>query len=279
MIYTATARAADLAAQGEENNPFVAFTNAGASATLTGTSTLTDGDKANAFNGSTYDYWLPNVPSGGIAALQMQFGSAASYSFAAIVAHNLADYSATVSVQNSADGVTWADAGAGTVTPTDNAPIAWRMPLSGNDAAYWRFYITGLTEDDPIYIGAAFLGNELVFPRRFYQGFSPVIEPTEIAMQSNVTEGGNFVGSSVVRSGSTINAGLQHVAPTFIRGDDFRAFMTAFNGGSPFFFGWRPGKYPEDLHYCWRTSGVIRPENTGPHELMSFSFSARVYDE
>lgn len=278
MIYTATARAADLAANGEENNPFVAHTNAGASATLSGTAVLTDGAATNAFTGTTYDYWLPNV-SGTTAELEMQFGADASYSFAAIAAHNLSDYGATVSVQNSADGITWADAGAGTVTPADNAPIAWRMAASGNDADYWRFYITGLTASDPIYIGVAFLGNDLVMPRRFYQGFSPVLQPTEVALQSNVSEGGNYVGSSVVRRGSTLQAQFDYLAPAFVRGTGFQAFQTDFNNGAPFFFGWRPQKYPEDLHYCWRTGNVIRPENTGPKDFMGYQFSARVHEE
>lgn len=278
MIYTATARAADLAANGEENNPFVAFENAGASATLSGTATLTDGAATNAFTGTTYDYWLPNV-TGTTAELEMQFGADASYSFAGIAAHNLSDYGATVSVQNSADGITWADAGAGTVTPADNAPIVWRMAAAGNDADYWRFYITGLTASDPIYIGVAFLGNDLVMQRRFYQGYAPVLQPTEVTIQSNVSEGGNYVGSSVVRRGSTLQAQFNHLSPSFVRGTDFQAFQTAFNTAQPFFFGWRPQKYPEDVHYCWRTGNAIRPENTGPNEFMGCQFSARAYDE
>ena len=277
MIYTATARAADLAANGEQNNPFVAFENAGASATLGGTATLTDGAAANAFTGTTYDYWLPNV-TGTSVELKMTFSTAATYSFAAIAAHNLSDYGATISVQNKASGF-FADAGAGTVTPTTNDPIAWRMPASGNDDEEWRFLISGLTASDPIYIGVAFLGNDLVMQRRFYQGYAPVLQPTEVTTQSNVSEGGNYVGSSVVRRGSTLQARFNHLSPSFVRGTDFQAFQTAFNTTQPFFFGWRPQKYPEDLHYCWRSGNAIRPENTGPKDFMGCQFSARAYDE
>lgn len=277
MIYTATARATALSASSEENNPFFAHENAGASATFGGTAALTDGAAANAFAGTTNDYWLPDV-TGTTAALQMQFTAAGTYSFAAIAAHNLADLAATVSVQNSSDGVTWADAGAGTVTPADNGPIVWRMVTSGNDATFWRFYITGLLIGDPLYIGTAFLGDDLVMPRRFYQGFSPVLQPTEIALQSNVSEGGNYIGSSVVRRGSTLQADFTYLDPSFVRGTGFAAFMTSFNTGQPFFFGWRPDKYAEDVHYCWRTGGGIRPENTGPRDLMGLQIGARVYE-
>lgn len=280
MIYTATSRAADLAANGEENNPFVAFENAAASATLSGSLTLTDGARANGFTGTTYDYVLPDVPVSGNWSIIMQFATARSCSFGAIVAHNLADFSgAQVRVARSTDGITYTDAGAGTVTPADNGPIAWRMPVSGNDAEYWAFSFAGLTEDDPLRIGGFFLGDELVMQRRFYQGYAPVLQPTEIALQSNVSEGGNFVGSSVVQRGSTLQAQFSHISPSFIRGDDFQAFQSSFNTGAPFFFGWRPDKYPEDLHYCWRTGNTIRPTNTGPKDFMGFDFSARVYDE
>lgn len=276
-IVTATARAAVLAVNGEENNPFVAYDNIGATGTLTSTTTLTDGAAANAFTGTTYDYWLPDVPVGGIAALQSQVTSQ-TFSFAAIAAHNLADYGATIRVQNSADGTTWADAGAGAVTPTDNGPIAWRMVKSGNSQPYWRFYITGLDEDDPIYIGVAFLGNDLVMPRRFYQGYAPVITPTDVRIANNISDGGQFLGSSFVANGSSLDANFAHVSPTFIRGDDFKGFMRHFNKAKPFWFGWRPDKYVADLHYCWRSGNALRPTNSGPHELMDFGFSASVHE-
>lgn len=278
MIYTATARAADLAANGEENNPFVAFENAGASAILSGATTLTDGAAANAFTGTTYDYWLPVVPVSGACGIIMQLPTARNCSFAAIAAHNLADLGGSVRLYNSPDGVTYTQI-TNVITPSDNAPIAFRLPASGNERQYWSIWFSGLTENDPLHVGVAFLGDELVMQRRFYQGYAPVLQPTEITMQSNVSEGGNYVGSSVVRRGSTLQAQFNHLSPSFVRGDDFQAFQTAFNTGQPFFFGWRPQKYPEDLHYCWRTGNAIRPENTGPKDFMGCQFSARAYDE
>lgn len=274
MIYTSATRQATLDAAGEENNPFVAWDNLGAAGTLGGTAVLTDGARANAFTGTTYDYWLPNV-SGTSATLSVQFGAATSISFAGIAAHNLSDLGASVALEHSPDGVTWTDAGYGAATPADNDAIAFR--IAATSRGYWRFNVTGLSAADPLYFGVAFLGDDLIFPRRFYQGFAPVIEPTEVQLQSNVSVGGNLLGSSVVSEGSTLSAAFQNVPASFVRDDDFRSFMRAFNRGTPFFFGWRPDKYAQDVHYCWRDGAVIRPDNAGPLDYMSVAMEARVY--
>ena len=275
-IATAPSRASILADQ--VNNPFVAHVNIGATATLGGTAGVTGGGASNAVNGNTYSYWLPNVTST-TANLRFTFGSARTVSFAAIEAHNLADYGATISVQRSTDGgVNWNDAGAGPVTPADNRAIAWRMVTVGNDAADWRFQITGLTSGDDIAIGVAFLGDELVIPRRLYQGFSPILTPTEVGLQSNVSVGGHLLGSSVVQQGSTLQADITNVDPSFLRGADWLAFQRAFNRGTPAFFAWRPTKYGTDLHYIWRDGQVIRPTNSGPRDLMALQIAARAYE-
>ena len=275
-IATAPSRASILADQ--VNNPFVAHVNVGAGATLAGTSTVAGGGASNAVNGNTYSYWIPDVTSSS-ANLRFTFGTARTVSFAAIEAHNLADYDATISVQRSTDGgTTWVDAGAGAVTPTDNRAIAWRMVAIGNDAANWRFQITGLTSGDDIAIGVAFLGDEIVIPRRLYQGFAPILTPTEVGLQSNVSVGGHLLGSSVVQQGSTLQADISNIDPAFLRGATWLDFQRAFNRGAPAFFAWRPTKYGTDLHYIWRDGQEIRPVNSGPRDLMSLQIAARAYE-
>ena len=274
---TAPLRSIELSNEGRANNPFVAWENLGAAATLGGTAVLTGGDQANAVTGSTYDKWRPDVTTTE-AALSFDFGGAVNISFAAIAAHNASDHGATVSVQRSDDGSTWADAGAGDVTPGDNQAIAFRMVTSGNAYRYWRFRFTGLTSGDALSVGVAFMGNDLVIPRRLYQGFSPVLTPTEVQLQSNVSVGGHLLGSSVISKGSTLSAAVSSVGAAFVRSADWLAFQRAFGDGSGFFFGWRPYKYPQDIHYCWRDGGVIRPTNSGPRDLMTIEFGARAYN-
>lgn len=259
----------------QTNHPFFAWENLAAAATLGGTTTLTGGAASNAVNMNTHSYWLPDV-STTTASLIVDLGSAASIGFAAIVAHNLFTYGGSVQVRRGTDGVSWSDAGAGSVTPTNNSPIAWRWVASSY--RYWQFYFTGLTSGDDLAVGVAFLGNELVMPRPFYQGFSPILTPTEVELQSNVSVGGNYLGSSVIKRGSTLQAEWNNLSPTFVRGTSWLSFQRHFNDGLPFFFGWRPAKYPQDIHYAWRQGGTIRPNNSGPKDWMSLGIDARVYE-
>jgi hypothetical protein len=273
-IAISSAKWADLSAQGYLNNPFVAWENLGAATTLSGTAVVTGGDRANSVSGSTYDKWRPDVTTAE-ALLKFDFGSATSIDFASIGAHNAFTYAASVVIEYSADDVTYTDCGAGSVTPSDNRVIAWRFATVS--ARYWRFKFTGLTSGDDLSVGVAFLGVELVIPRRFYQGFSPVLTPTDVQLQSNVSVGGHLLGGSVISRGSTISASISNIDASFIRGASWLAFQTAFGEGQGFFFAWRPEKYASDVYYCARSGDVIRPENTGPRDLMSVQIDARVY--
>lgn len=276
-IATAAARLAELIAAGEENWPIIAFRNQAGTATLGGTGVLADGARENAVLGSTYSYWLPNV-TGTFATLRFTFPSARTISAAAIAAHNIGTLGATVQIRRSTDGGTsWADAGAGTVTPADDSPILWRMITSGNDAVDWEIRVTGLTAGAPLYIGVAFMGTLIAVPTRIYAGFSPVIRPTEVQLQSNVSVGGNLLGSSVISTGSRIAAQFDLVPQGFGRGALVN-FIQHFNRGQGFFFGWRPNAHPEDIHYCWREGEALRFTNMGVLDMIQFSLSMRVYE-
>ena len=277
-LYSA-ARTTELTTAGQLENPFIAWDNAGALSTtvLGGTATLTDGAAANAVSGTTYDYWLPNV-TGTLARLQATFPTARTLGCVAIAAHNLFTLGATIQVQRSTDaGATWLDAGAGSITPTNNSPLVFRMATSGNNAADWRLNITGLTASAPLYVGVAFFGNDMVFPRRFYKDFAPALAPTEVQLQSNVSVGGNLLGNSVIAQGSTLAASFRNLDAAWVRGT-LLPFMPHYNKGKGFFFGWRPATYPQDVHYCWRDGATLRPTNAGPLAFMSMEMQMRAHE-
>lgn len=276
-IVISSARASALAAAGESNNPFVAWNNVGAAAVLGGSTVLTGGERANAVSGSTYDKWRP-AASGSNKTLSFDFTTPVTISFAAIAAHNLFTLGGAASVQWSDDNVSWSAGGAGTITPTDNSPMAWRMDTAATARRYWRFVFTGVDGAELLSVGVAFMGSELVIPRRFYQGFSPVLTPTEVELQSNVSVGNELLGSSVIGRGSTLQATVNNVPATFVRGASWLSFQRHFNDGGGAFFGWRPEKYADDLHYIWRDGSTIRPTNSGPRDLMTIEMAARVYN-
>lgn len=274
MIVVSERRDLDLHVADVQNNPFVGFTNLAASATLGGTAVLADGARSNAVDGNTYDYWVPNV-SGAEAVFTVDLGAAAVITMASIAAHTLHVWGATARIERSTDGTTWVDGGAGPVTPSEDHAVAWRM--AGNvSARYWRLRLTGLTAGDRPAIGVIWFGRELIFPDRTMSGASPALRATDVQLQSNVSVGGNLMGSNIVAKGATVSLSLPRVPVEFVRGD-LLPFIDHFNSGRGFVYGWRPTQYPTDLHWCWRDGGTLRPAHSGVLHLMTVEFGARAY--
>lgn len=277
-ISTDSTLAASLAAVGLQNNPFVAWDNFAASAAeittpTPGATELTPG--INAVSGGTYNFWSATPNGSDIVRLRFDLGSAKAVTFAGIAAHNLADIGATLTLESSTDDSVWSPVAAAAVTPADNGAIGFRMTAA--TARYWRFTITDAGGD--AVIGVAFIGAELLIGSRLYQGYAPPITPTEVALKTNVSEGGHLLGNSAVFQGSSATAQLNNLAPSDLRGAAWKGFQSAYNGGKPFFWAWRPTKYPADLFYAWRSGAALRPQNTGPLDLMSIEMAMRFYDE
>lgn len=272
-IAVSSARATALSSAEESNNPF--FTGV----SLTGTLSTSIGTQVlsadNSMTETTFDSWTATPDGSNIAALQLVLAGNESPKFGAIAVHNLSEVSATVSLQYSTNsGSTWTDAGAGTVTPSDNQAIGWR--ITGITADYWRVYITGATDD--VSIGRLWLGDEIIMPRRFYQGYAPPLTPTEVVLETNESEGAHLLGSRVIRRSSKVQASFANLEASFVRGATWLAFQRRFNDGAGTFFAWRPTKYG-DLHYGWRDGGQLIPQNSGPQDRMSLEVNMRLYDE
>lgn len=273
MIRHSAERLAGLAVAGRQNNPFVAWDNALRRATLSGDAVTADGARENAATWSTYDRWRP-TGDGAQQIIALIGADETPVSFLGLAAHNLAAIGATVQwAYNVADvGGTWVDLEA---VAADDGPMAWRfVPVT---ARRWRLSVT-VPSGKSANVGVIFIGTETVIPTTFYQGFAPRILPTEIELDSNVSEGGNLLATAVVRQGSTMSASLTMLPERFVRGQEFIAFMEWFNRSRGVFFAWRPAKYAQDLHYGWRNGGVIRPENSGPRDFMSAGIEMRLFD-
>lgn len=277
-IIISAARASTLATAGTSNNPFVLWDNLGASGTWTTDVGTEVNSAAYAGTGTTYDQWSATPTAGGDAAVEVDLGSAQSVSMVAIAAHNGGALGADVSAWYSSTGLagSWTSVGAA-ASPTDNQAICWYF--ADTSARYWRvFFNQAPGATDEAICGVVFVGNPLTITQRIYQGYRPPITPTEVALQSNVSEGGHLLGSSAVKRASTASTEIRHITDSTIRSAAWKGFQTHFNEGGGFFWAWRPTKYG-DLHYAWRNGSVIAPENTGPRAYMNARLEMRFYDE
>jgi len=265
-ITTTISRASALVSAGTVNNPFVTGAiDTGTASTTVGTQVLA---AANAVSGSTYDPWVV-TPATGAATWQYVFDAAQVVSFIGIAAHNVT--SAVTVAYSTNSGGAWTDVG--TITPTDDTAMGFRFdPVS---ADYWRVSIAGASGDQSI--GVIWIGSEIIIPQRIYQGYTPILTPTIVDLNTNVTEGAQLVSTAYIERGSNIAAQFDHIPDAFIRSATWLAFQRRWNRGEGAFWAWRPGKYG-DLHYVWRGAGsIVQPTNSGPRALMSFGMQGRAY--
>ncbi len=270
--------AAELAAEGTENNPIILWENLAADGAWEAGSG-TEIESARFLNTeSTYDRWIQTYSGSGICNAKVDLPVSRSFNIACIAAHTISDEGAAVRIQYSPTGGSpWTTVSAGEFSPTDNSAICVLFD-GAPSAPTWRIRLSEGTSDEPVAIGALFFGNRWSLPQRIYQGYTPPITPTQADFQSNVSESGNLLGSSVIRKGSSAVANLSHLTPTFIRDAAWTGFQNHFNEGGGSFWVWRPTKY-EDAFYGWKSGDSIIPTNTGPKGYMGANLEMRLFDD
>ena len=275
-ILTQPSRTLALATAGTENNPLILWDNKATVSNITSiTGVATDGAAGNAVTGTTFDFALPLVSVFDSASLNVS-SITESLNAAAIAAHNLGSLGAEVSIEYSDDGgTTWLDCGAGSVSPTDDQAIMWNF--ADRVAADWRIIARNITSGQPA-IGVFVLTKALVASEGIYQGYTPPITPTNVTLQSNVSEGNHLLGNSFTRQGSSVSVKLDYLDDALVRSAAWKGFQEHFNKGKGIFWAWRPAKYG-DVFYGWRTGNTIMPTNSGPKALMSAGFDLRLYHD
>lgn len=282
LVITA-ARAAALAASKTSDNPILAWDNlaAKAASVTSNRPVLSNGSLANALSGTTFDFWRPQDSASVTSPtflVDMGSGVTISPDFIGFVGHNLATIGITgIDVHSSPDGAAWTLVGSVAVAGMGGVSDGYYM-AAPTPRRYWRLTFNGLPALALMRVAGIFIGNVFTSPVRFYQDFAPVLTPTEVELQSNVSAGGNILGSSVVKRGSRLAVALNHITPAILRSAAWLALQQAFNEGAPMFFAWRPTTFDTDLHYIWRDGGVIRPGSAGVRDLMMVQFDARVFE-
>ena len=266
-------RVVELSEWGYTDAPFIAWNNLIGDATLT----TSNGTKVQSavYTGtpSTWDRWVATPNAGNYAAVDITFASPVDVSCICLVGHNIASLGGSVRPFGSDDGGVTFNAVCPLVTPDDDNAIAFRF--STETYARWRVLISNVTDDAQI--AHIFIGNEMIIPRRMYQGVTPPLTPNIVDLQANVTEGANIISVASVSRGSSVSHEFTLVPEWFVRGPDYLAFQRHWNAGGTAFVAWRPSKY-NDLVYMWRGSGgAIVPVNSGPLDFMSFTLEGRAH--
>lgn len=237
--------------------------------TITASTSQTDADPDSVANGLTYDFWQPTtVP----AIIAFTFTEAVTCDYCGIAGHTLTETGNSVELQYW-DGLSpgsWVSLGS--VTPGSESGNKTIMFLFDSVASQiWRLIVSGGTSEVNPVLGAVSLGTALVSERMIYGGHTPITLSKNTTIKPQKSEGGQWLGRSIIREGASTTIALKNLTSTWVR-DSFQPFIESARI-YPFFFAWRPSApYAEEIGYCW-TSDDIRVTNTGQADLMETSFS------
>jgi len=205
---------------------------------------------------TTFEFWKPTALP---AAWGIDFGSAKTVDYCGLVGDL---NGATVEIQSSSNFSTWTTRG--TIGPTtDRINMALFLPV---EARYWRLLVTVAIPS----IAVVYLGQALAMQRKIYQGHTPLTLSRMTELSNNMSDGGQYLGRSVIRKGAQTSCDWSHLTADWYRAN-FDPFVKAART-APFFIGWRPESYPNELGYVW-TDNDIAPQNTGPKNYMSVGVS------
>lgn len=207
--------------------------------TLTASSETADGAAENAVDGFTFDAWEPN--QSGFATLQVQLGAAASCDYLAIHAHTLSSVGGTIELQGSNNGSSWVSV-AGPFSPTTNGPVVWQFTSASY--SYWRIVMTATAT-----LGVLQAGVATVLPFGKYVGERPPTLNRIVRKVSQVSEGGQFIGRSIIREGVEYTITQDYVTPEWVR-STWEPFIEHAER-RPFFYAWRVDDYPAEIAYLW----------------------------
>jgi len=235
--------------------------------TISASSTATDYSADAADTSLTYEKWKPSSLA---ATWENNFGGSEDYDYCCIAAHNLGTQGCTLEVQTYDTG-SWTDLITATAI-TDDSPLFIFFPEQTDTRARIRITVGSAPE-----VGVVKFGSALKMQRPFYQGFSPSRMARQTSIIGNVSEGGEFLGRTTVRSSSNVEYQWNNLTYTWVRDNlDGKAGLIQSLETEPFFLAWRPSE-TEDVDFGWTTGPVQPPQLSGPRDLMTFGFQAQVY--
>ncbi len=243
------------------DHPIIGWDNIVTVDNIVATSEATGYPVTNLANPATHLRWKGS--SAVAQRITITTGSADDIDYLAIAKHNLSSQgiAAYVGYSDNASPETITTL-AGPVIPATDGPLLFRW-TPGPLVQVTLFLAAG---DDVPEIGALFAGKLTVLPRRLYQGFT---QPSHGRMGKEVNamaESGDYLGTITTQRNVQSKIPLSLIDPTY-----YRTYLDEFIASRPpFFIGWRPQSYPNEIGYM-RLTNWPQPVPQSPHSLLSMS--------
>jgi hypothetical protein len=215
-------------------------------------------------NPLTYERYRPVDAT--VAGIRFDAGAPVTVDYVGIAAHTLEGK--TVEFQSSDNNITFTNRLI--MVPTGRTDILGL--ISPITARYWRIRIEYTVSP---FIGVIYIGKSLAMQREIYGGHTPITLSRSTTILPNVSDTGQWVGRSIIRSGYSSQYDWRHLTASWYRAN-FDPFVEHARR-KPFFIAWRPQQYPAEVVYGW-TPGDIVPVNMGLKDYMSVSLPVEGYD-
>lgn len=236
--------------------------------TLTASSEPDGGEPENAVDGFTSDYWAPVAGASPAEAwIAVDCGSTTAVDYLAIAAHNLGTIGAEVTLEGSADGSSWTTV-TGPHAVADDTPAMWIFVSVSY--RHYRLVIAG----DAISLGVLQAGARLTLPEGVFVGYEPERLNRQNDTMNQLTEGGQFIGRSIIRTSVKGEINQPRANQAWVRGA-----WTLFRDHAelrPFFIMWRSDDYPDEVAYCWSTDDAAVKQRSNGFMDVSMKFAGLV---
>jgi hypothetical protein len=247
------------------NSPVVGWHNLVTPSNVSADSEDPDYPASNLGNPNTSSFWRATYDSGQTISVAL---GGETVDYVGIAGHNFGTAAVTVSLLAS-DGGSPNPILIGEFVPEDDAPIILRFNARALTGLTLRLGNSGSPSALP-QAAVLYVGELLYLPRRIWAGHTPIVDGLVPRLVDNVSESGNFLGRIVVGEVATTSFNLSDVDPELYR-SDLRPFVQACPS-TPFFFGWRPLRYPEEVGFVWTVSQPRPVNQVGRYGLVNISF-------
>lgn len=174
-----------------------------------------------------------------------------------------------ITVQCSSDSITWTNIQIINLSG-DKVVLALFQEISFR---YYKIIIEGVG----IEVVAMKFGKSLAMQRAIHAGNSPMNLSPRNVIRPNVSETGQWLGTSVQRVGFSASFNWDNLGDDWYR-NNFDLFAKSQPRAIPFFIAWRPLTYQDDLTYCLSTSD-ISPSYTGTKNFMNVALSVEGFSD
>ena len=229
----------------------IGYQNLLESGTVTASSENASYPVENAYDWLTFDYFRP--AAGGTVNIDLTLGSAAPADYFAFFSQDLPSVSGTIKLQYW-DGSAYQDCFSA-ITPTDNTPQM--VSFTSQSSTKWRVVVTS---SGVFNIGCISFGAQLVLERGMYIGWTPPTFGRATKLINSVSDGGSFLGRSVLVSGIRSSIEIRYASDSWMRTNwlDFVRHAET----KPFFFVPDIASHPTECVFAYSDGDIPVPTQT-----------------